>query len=65
MQQVQTRRLGSNGNSSRYAWQSDEEAMVSELMGLAWDHHVGRWRRIRMSVAGLLSAISMARLFRR
>ncbi len=65
MQQVQTRRLGSSGDSAQYAWGSDEQAMVSALMGVAWDHHVGRWRRIRMSVAGVLSAIGPARLFGR
>ena len=65
MQQVQTRRLSANNESVRYAWQNDEEAFVDALMGMAWHHHVSRWKRIRMAAVGLLSAMGMARVFGR
>ena len=65
MQQVQTRRLGASSHSVEYAWQSEEEAFVNALMGMALDHHVSRWKRIRMAAAGVLNTISIARLFGR
>ena len=65
MQQVQTRQLNSNNDSAQYAWQNDEEAFVDALMGLASDHHMSRWKRIKMAFVGLLSAVSLARLFGR
>ena len=65
MQQIQTRRLNSSNNSDQYAWQNDEEAFVNALMGMAWHHHVSRWKRIKMAAVGLLSAMRLARLFGR
>ena len=65
MQQVQTRQLNSNTDSVQYAWQNDEEAFVDALMGLASDHHMSRWKRIKIGAVGLLSAIGMARVFGR
>ena len=59
MQQVETRQLSSNGDSVQYAWRNDEEEMVHALMGLAWHHHVSRWKRIRMAAVGLLNAMSI------
>ena len=65
MQQVQTRRLNSSNDSAQYAWQNDEEAFVDALMGMAWNHHASRWKRIRMAAVSLLSAMGMARVFGR
>ena len=50
MQQVQTRQLNSNTDSVQYAWQNDEEAFVDALMGMASDHHMSRWKRIKIGV---------------
>ena len=65
MQQVQTRQLNSNTDSVQYAWQNDEEAFVDALMGMAGNHHMSRWKRIKIGAVGLLSAMSLARLFGR
>ena len=65
MQQVQTRQLNSNTDSVQYVWQNDEEAFVDALMGMARDHQMSRWKRIKIGAVGLLSAMSLARLFGR
>ena len=65
MQQVQTRQLNSNTDSVQFAWQNDEEAFVDALMGMAGNHHMSRWKRIKIGAVGLLSAMSLARLFGR
>ena len=65
MQQVQTRQLNSNTDSVQYVWQNDEEAFVDALMGMARNHHMSRWERIKTAGTGLLSAIGMARVFGR
>ena len=65
MQQVQTRQLNSNTDSVQYVWQNDEEAFVDALMGMAGNHHMSRWKRIKIGAVGLLSAMSLARLFGR
>ena len=65
MQQVQTRQLNSNSDSVQYAWENDEEAFVNALMGMARNHHMSRWKRIKMAAVGVLNSISITRLFGR
>ena len=52
MQQVQTRQLNSNSDPVQYAWENDEEAFVDALMGMARNHHMSRWKRIKMAGGG-------------
>ena len=65
MQQVQTRQLNSNTDSVQYVWQTDEEAFVDALMGMARNHQMNRWKKIKIGTLSLLSAMSLARLFGR
>ena len=65
MQQVQARRLDASSHSVEYEWQSDEEAFVNALMGMALNHRESRWKRIRIAAAGVLNTMSITRLFGR
>ena len=65
MQQVHTRRLGAGSHSDEYAWQSDEEAFVNALMGMALNHRESRWKRIRIAAVGVLNTMGITRLFGR
>ena len=61
MQGIQTQDFARRDATQRYAWRSDEAAMLNALVGAAWHHEMDQRSGIKSKVSNMFRKVGLGR----